>query len=339
MASRSRQVAFRPGLNRPAGTFVEMQADTPTTRRHTWSGEPLEHYTDDMLIAQMTLAEEEMIRGDAPGAERRMRALEDIDMENRPLLAARLYFDLGNANRELARLKSSDGYFARCAALLERAVGASDPSLVPCLFNRGCVLVQRGLFPSAEQTLRRARGVCDGLFSVPRKSQMRSHILHALAIAIEGCGRTDEAEATYRTALSAAEDDERSSGVPRPQPQPSRAALASLLQARGDHAGALKLLDTERAAWRKARAAGRRQAWIALELAHAAGRAAIAAFALHREQHAMLALREALSAGRAARNNGVTQSASARAVPNDPLQLARETAAVMSRARTAIHST
>ena len=54
----------------------------------------------------------------------------------------------------------------------------------------------------------------------------------------------DEAESAYRDALSAAEALERASASGR-RPQPARAALAVLLQARGAHAEAVLHLDIQ----------------------------------------------------------------------------------------------
>jgi len=308
--SNSRQVGFRPGLHRPSGTLVE-EAGTATAaaaaasshfraaRRSLKDGPVAERMSEAAVAAQMDLAEAELAAGDVLTADRRLKALEDARLTLRPLLTARLLFALGNVSSALSRLPAADAYLEQCASTLQAAVGSADPTLVPALLNRGLVLTRSRQYTSAVRTLRRARCVCDGLLGVPRLALLRSRVLHALATALEGSGKLEEAEAAYRDALGAAEEDERMGERSRKRrPQPSRAALAALLQARGDHAGALALLDVQRAAWRDAKAeTDDSSCYSSSEHAHVAGRAAVAAFAVHRQQHAIAALKEALAVG------------------------------------------
>ena len=76
------------------------------------------------------------------------------------------------------------------------------------------------------------------------------------------------------------------------RPQPARMSLASLLQARGEHGEALKLLLVQSKALKLAHARGECSA---AERAYTAGRLAISGFAAARETTAMNALREAAS--------------------------------------------
>ena len=302
------QVGFAAGLSRPSGTSVERAVYRPNAERHAVTA------SEDEVVEQMQLAEEELARGEPQVAEAQLRLVHDAALKCSPLVSARLLFLLGHCCTSRSQLALADNFYKRCATVLERAVGSADPSLVPALLNRGCILVRRRRFFSAIETLRRARSVCDGLLgSAPRLGLLRSRVLHALGTALEGNGEIHEAEAMYRDALAAAEDDERlvsiagDSGLDtggssetvtpsvRPsmsRPQPSRASLASLLQLRHDHEGALRLLDVQRAALRADQASHVSTD----ELAHASGRAAISAFALGRHAAAVAALREAVGA-------------------------------------------
>lgn len=242
---------------------------------------------------QLRIAETEMSGRQWAAALRRASAVHDSDGPRDPLMRARILFILGSCSQALSRLEAADSYYERCAEMLESAVGPADPTLLPCLLNRGCVLVRRRRFATAISALRRARSICDGLLGTPRLGLLlRSRVLLALATALEGRGETDEAEAVYRDGLLNSEEDERATGVRR-RPQPCRTALAALLQARGDHEGAIRLLDVQRATLRDAQANGAASA--SDELAHASGRSAISAFALGRTAHGMAALREAVA--------------------------------------------
>ena len=269
--------------------------------------------THEDAIEHLQQAEADMYAHEWQAALRRLRAVYEADARSAldPLDDARLLFNLGNCNQALSRLAAADGFYQKCAAALERSVGPADPSLVPCLLNRGCVLVRRHRFAAAVETLRRARTVCDGLLGTPRINLLRSHVLHALATALEAHGAVDEAEGAYRGAITADEEDDRATGggIHRVRSQPYRAGLAALLQARGDHRGAFELLGQQRATLRKikdggasvseteeakaaAEASSKAKA-AAEELAYTSGRAAVSAFALGRTGPGTAALREA----------------------------------------------
>lgn len=281
MAANATVNAFALGRYRPEGTLVE--ADVAREPREELR---LNLTSRSHVEAELRKIEAHLAHGDPEGAQRRARSLYDSEFKLPDALLGRVQFALGScaisladasvssAPHKLARsLQQADRWFGFCAATLERANGPCEPSLVPCLLNRGCVLVRRGRFRTATEVLRRARHVSDGLLG--GGVALRGRVLLALAAALLGCGDALEAEAAYRDALAAAEATERlgASGWhldeqppprgPRPttpqmhiqpppqgslirQPQPSRAALAALLQARGEHHEAMQHLAMQR---------------------------------------------------------------------------------------------
>jgi tetratricopeptide (TPR) repeat protein len=130
--------------------------------------------------------------------------------------------------------------------------------------------------------------------------------------------------AQYRDALTAAEAAERAaSGSERRRAQPSRAVLSALLQARGEHREALKLLEMQRSALRDAHRRGEPNA--AAELAHTAGRLAVSAYATSRSAVATTALREATGLALQLDPGGAKKGAKLEAwlADAEPLALAR----------------
>lgn len=279
-----RQSGFAPGLNRPAGTLVTPTESSPRESNERRSCSPVHAAA---FVEKLESAEEEYAVGDLIGAERRLKDLQEHGSAIPPLLAARLLFALANVNAALARLSVADGYYQECCQMLEAEVSTTDPSLVPCLLNRGCLLVRRRRFRAAVYTLRRAWKISSSLLGAPRLALLRSRVLHALGTAYEGSKELAEAEAAYREALAAAEEDEKMVGTNR-EKIAIELSLAALLQARGHHEGAWKLLEVARCSMRN------RGGLPASEMAHVAGRAAISALATQRNKQAKLALVDAV---------------------------------------------
>ena len=247
---------------------------------------------------------------------------------------------------------------------------------MPCLLNRGIALSRLGRFRAAVKVLERARAVCGGLLG-GGAAILRGRVLLALAAATLGTATLSsgggspnaqaDAETLYREALGAAEAEERSangwsvnvleqwqSGSGQPpfvrRPQPARAALAALLQARGEHFEAMKLLATQRAGLRKVQREGPGSR-AAAELSFVAGRLAISAYAVHKDSVASAALKEAARLtllsplqGEGGANEAVTEAWIDDAVGDDPLGHALEltkalrSRGVLDRARGSIHS-
>lgn len=286
-----------------------------------------------------------------------------------------------------SRLAQAERLFGACAATLESSalapVGSiAEPTLVPCLLNRGIALSRLGRFRAAVKVLERARAVCGGLLG-GGAAILRGRVLLALAAATLGTATLSsgggspnaqaDAETLYREALGAAEAEERSangwsvnvleqwqSGSGQPpfvrRPQPARAALAALLQARGEHFEAMKLLATQRAGLRAKVQREGPGSRAAAELSFVAGRLAISAYAVHKDSVASAALKEAarltllspLQGGggesRGTANEAVTEAWIDDAVGDDPLGHALEltkalrSRGVLDRARGSIHS-
>jgi hypothetical protein len=338
--------AFALGRHRPEGTLCEAApsvsgplADDARPRLSITSERHCE--------IELRKVEGLLHKGHADVAYRRARALHEAEVELPGLLLARIQFALatacvaladgdragpprsGTADRDAekhtrSRLAQAERAFAACAMTLESQCGGpSEPSLVPCLLNRGVALSRLGRFRAAVEVLQAARAVCGGLLG-GGAAILRGRVLLALAAATLGRGGSTapaEAESLYREALATADAEERSvhgwsvnvlehwQAHAQPpfvrRPQPARAALAALLQARGQHREALSLLCIQRKGLREAVARHGGEAeggWyadgagggnVAAELAYTCGRLALSAFAVRREGLAMASLREA----------------------------------------------
>ena len=356
--------AFSAGLHRPEGTLVGDAAQLHLASLRSQA--PLQ--AADIELRRIELA---LSSGDAEGAHRRAKALlesggKDGVPEHPSDILARIHFALGLAAARLGRLASSEKHLAACEAAIERTpfYRSSEPCLLPCLLNRGLVLLRLGRCKPAVACLQRATNLVDGLLSSGRlplsatlvQHELRSRVLLALGAALLGGGESLAAEVAYRGGLEAAEKAEEqraqldrqqrerapslygaeasggeggvtscnywgsynsgtsssgggggggggdgggsssSDGKMKPsimrRPQPARMSLASLLQARGEHGEALKLLLVQSKALKLAHARGECSA---AERAYTSGRLAISGFAAARETTAMNALREAAS--------------------------------------------
>lgn len=274
--------SFAPGRHRPPATLVEGGGNDAVDAPHFVP----RHFSLPGAEGEMRRVEAALAAGDADAALRRARTIKTDTLPDE--MQARVFFFMAQCCITLTKLGPAERYFDFAAQALERSLGFEEPSRIPCLLNRGCALVRLGRFKEACEVLRKARAVCDSLLSSPQRTKGR--ILLALAAAVLGTGDTAAAEAAYREALTSAEAEERAAGGGRPRAQPSRAVLASLLQARGDHTEAYKLLSVQRAALRDA---VRRGEGSEAELAHTCGRLAVSAFVTRKESAAMAALRDA----------------------------------------------
>lgn len=318
------QVAFSIGAHRPEGTLVEGASSSGADA----SGNVTLH---SLAGADLLRIQRDLANGHADAAYRRAKLLHEAPTEHLDnAQRVQLVFELGVSCAALHRPAAARKHFSDCEAMLSPL----DPALLPCLLNRGLVLLSSGNFVEATTELRRARHLCDGLFGSKRTGEIRSRVLTALGAALLGSGDRGGAEAVYRDALDAGEkaedrqwasssrSDARGSGAAAGEagasgclyfgqsdatssagqerrergarvlraPQDCRAALAALLQSRGEHAEAAKLLHTQLKALRAAQARGKP---CAEERAYIAGRLAISAFATRRDATAMAALREA----------------------------------------------
>lgn len=144
--------AFAAGRHRPEGTLVEHTLDERRSML-TASGKQLTAMQAEQELRKM---EADLAAGDAEAAFRRFQTFPPSKDLPEALLA-QVHFLIGRSCVALSRLEAAERWFGSSAAALERAAGPSEPALLPCLLNRGVVLVRLGRHKPAAQVCWRAR--------------------------------------------------------------------------------------------------------------------------------------------------------------------------------------